>query len=73
MVWHLARFFCAGSRRLDQMSSFMRLAALTGGLVFDTVIAGIACKVERNAQLTIDRITRPARRENLIKVTRLVV
>jgi hypothetical protein len=54
------------------MSSFMRLAALTGGLVFDTVIAGIACKVERNAQLTIHRITKLARRENLIKVTRLV-
>jgi hypothetical protein len=55
------------------MSSFMRLAALTGGLVFDTVIAGIARKVERNAQRPINRLSNAARHEDIIKVTRLVV
>ena len=51
----------------------MRLAALTGGLVFDAVIAGIARKVERNAQRPINWLSNSARYELLIKVTRLVV
>jgi hypothetical protein len=55
------------------MSSFMRLAALTGGLVFDTVIAGIAPKVERNAQRSINQLSNAAHHDDLIKVTRLVV
>lgn len=51
----------------------MRLAALTGGLVFGAVIAGIARKVERNAQRPIKRLKNSVRHEGLIKVTRLVV
>jgi hypothetical protein len=54
------------------MSSVMRLAALTGGLVFDAVIAGIAPKVERDAQWQMKTPLRLVSCSALIKVTRLV-
>ena len=51
----------------------MRLAALTGGLVFADVIAGIAPKVERDAQWQIKWMLHPVSDSALIEVTRLVV
>jgi hypothetical protein len=53
------------------MSSVMRLAALTGSLVFTALIAGITPKVERDAQQQIKQPLCPLSRSALIKVTTL--